>query len=100
VEEGLKQGAADREPQNGAIEMREWLDFATEEVPRMQLNNSREALRGSGRYVNFVGDGRELGIPKTEEATTDNIQRPRVFYRRELEANPLVVATVGVASPR
>ncbi|HXT62366.1 MAG TPA: caspase family protein [Pyrinomonadaceae bacterium] len=100
VEEGLKQGAADREPKNGAIEMREWLDFATDEVPRMQLNNSREALRGGGRYVNFVGDGRELGIPKTEEGTSDNIQRPRVFYRRELEASPLVIATVGVASPR
>ena len=106
VEEGLKQGAADREPKNGAIEMREWLDFATYEVPKMQLNNSREALRGSGRYVNFVGDGRELGIAKTEggakteAGVTDNIQRPRVFYRRELEANPLVVATVGAASPR
>jgi len=100
VEEGLKQGAADQQPKNGTIEMREWLDFATDEVPKMQLSNSREALRGSGRYVNFVGDGREIGIAKTEAAVVDNIQRPRVFYRRELESSPLVVATVGAASPR
>src|SRR6476659_4676274 len=57
VEEGLKQGAADQQPKNGTIVMREWLDFATDEVPKMQLSNSREALRGSGRYVNFVEDG-------------------------------------------
>ena len=100
VEEGLKKGAADHEPKNGTIDIREWLNFATAEVPRMQESNSREALRSRNRYVVFVGDGREVGIPKTEAGTRDNIQRPRVFYRRELEANPFVVATVGTPSPR
>ena len=97
VEEGLKQGAADREPKNGSIDIREWLNFATDEVPRMQEQNSADALHGHGRYVVFVGDGRELGIPKTEADTRDNVQRPRVFYRREVENNPLVV---GVTSSR
>ena len=100
VEEGLKKGAADHEPKNGTIDIREWLNFATAEVPRMQESNSREALRSRNRYVVFVGDGRAAGIPKTEAGTRDNIQRPRVFYRRELEANPFVVATVGTTSPR
>ena len=91
VEEGLKQGAADREPKNGSIDIREWLNFATDEVPRMQEENSVDALRGRGRYIVFVGDGREVGIPKTEAYSRDNIQRPRVFYRREVEASPLVI---------
>jgi hypothetical protein len=91
VEEGLKQGAADREPRNGSIDIREWLNFATDEVPRMQEQNSVDALRGRGRYVAFVGDGRDVGIPKTESDARDNVQRPRVFYRREIENNPLIV---------
>jgi len=91
VEEGLKQGAADREPKNGSIDIREWLNFATDEVPKMQEQNSAEALRGRGRYVVFVGDGRDVGIPKTEGEARDNVQRPRVFYRREIENNPLIV---------
>lgn len=95
VEEGLKQGAADREPRNGSIDIREWLNFATDEVPKMQEENSADALRGRGRYLVFVGDGREVGIPRTEAETRDNLQRPRVFYRRELDINPLVVGTAG-----
>ena len=95
VEEGLKQGAADREPKNGSIDIREWLNFATDEVPKMQEKNSVDALRGRGRYLVFVGDGREVGIPKTEAETRDNVQRPRVFYRRELDINPFVVGTAG-----
>ena len=100
VEEGLKKGSADREPKNGSIDIREWLNFATDEVPRMQENNSREALRGRSRYVVFAGDGREVGIPKTEADARDNIQRPRVFYRREAEANPLVMAVIGSPTPK
>jgi hypothetical protein len=43
------------------------------------------------RYVVFVGDGREIGIPKTEADSRNNLQRPQVFYRRELDANPLII---------
>jgi WD40 repeat protein len=99
VEEGLKQGAADREPKNGTIDVRKWLNYATEEVPRMQEASTLDALRGRGRYVIFVGDGRDIGIPKNDAGARDNIQRPRVFYRRELESNPLVVAVLD-AAPR
>jgi WD40 repeat protein len=95
VESGLKQGAADREPKNGSIDIREWLNFATDEVPRMQEQNSTDALRGTGRLVIFVGDGSPLKNVEGDQDVRDNVQRPRVFYRRELEANPLIV---GVGS--
>jgi WD40 repeat protein len=100
VEEGLKHGAADREPKNGAIDLREWLNYATDEVPKMQERNSLEALRGRGRFIYFVGDGsRSRDAGKKDEAR-DNIQRPRLFYRREADSNPLVVAILGAAPPQ
>lgn len=95
VEDGLKQGAADREPQDGRIDLREWLNYATDKVPQMQEANILEALRGRGIRINFAGDGTAAEDPgKTE------VQRPRIFYRRELETNPLVVAILGAAAPR
>ena len=100
VEEGLKHGAADREPKDRAIDLREWLNYATDEVPRMQEQNSLAALRGRGRYVVFVGDGsppRNVGL---KVDARDNIQRPRLFYRREADSNPLVIAVVGATSPQ
>jgi WD40 repeat protein len=100
VERGLKQGAADREPKDRAINLREWLNYATEEVPKMQELNSLEALRGRGRYVVFVGDGSRAGEANKKDEARDNIQRPRLFYRREVDANPLVVAILGATSPQ
>ena len=94
VEEGLKQGAADREPKNGSIDLREWLNYATEEVPRMQEANMLEALRGRGRDIPFA-----VGEENIKDPSKRSVQRPRIFYRRELESNPLVIAVVGRASP-
>lgn len=98
IEEGLKQGAADREPKDRSIDLREWLNYASEQVPRMQQQNMLEALRGRGRYIPFAGDGRDPGLPKNELDARDRIQRPRVFYRRERETASLIVAAPGVAS--
>jgi len=98
VEAGLKQGAADREPKNGTIDLREWLNFATDEVPRMQEESTLDAIRGRSRYVSFVGDGTQTRSATSTDGK-DNVQRPRVFYRRELESNPLVVAIAGGTSP-
>lgn len=95
VESGLKQGAADREPKDGRIELREWLNYATDQVPRMQEENMLEALRGRGRFINFRGDGTE---PK--DPGQSSVQRPRIFYRRELESNPLIVAILGATPPQ
>jgi WD40 repeat protein/uncharacterized caspase-like protein len=78
VEEGLKTPAADTEPKDGVVIAREWLDFATERVPQMQEQKMAQG-RGLGLEISFA------------EGETRSVQRPRVFYRRELETNPLVI---------
>ncbi|HYV05530.1 MAG TPA: caspase family protein, partial [Blastocatellia bacterium] len=86
VEEGLKSAAADDQPKDGQVVLREWLDYATERVPRMQETKMR-AGRGLQHQVAFV-EGEE----KVEEVDKRSLQRPRVFYRREPDAQPMVVA--------
>jgi WD40 repeat protein len=95
VEDGLKQGKADREQKDGTINLREWLNYATEQVPRMQEENMLEALRGRSRFIDFIGDGSESNNPGKS-----NVQRPRIFYRRELDSNPLVVAIIKAPAPQ
>jgi hypothetical protein len=66
--------------------LREWLDYATDRVPEMQVEKMRTAR---GLRV-------ELAFVEGEETVADvdkrNVQRPRVFYRREQERQPMVVA--------
>jgi WD40 repeat protein/uncharacterized caspase-like protein len=78
VEEGLKTPVADSAPKDGVVIAREWLNFATERVPQMQEEKMSQG-RGVGLEVVFVEGERRA------------VQRPRVFYRRELETNPLVI---------
>jgi hypothetical protein len=85
VEEGLKTPVADNEPKDGVVNAREWLDFATLRVPQIQETKMKES-RGVGLDISFV-EGE-----KNAEPDKRSVQRPRVFYRRELEANPLIVA--------
>ncbi len=86
VEEGLKSAAADVDPKDGQVVLREWLDYATERVPRMQEAKMREG-RGLTHKVAFV-EGEE----KVEDVDKRSVQRPRAFYRREPETQPMVVA--------
>ncbi len=55
----------------------------------MQLEKMRQA-RGLGLNLTFVPDASAA----KKDGTSDkrSLQRPRAFYRRELESNPLVVA--------
>ncbi len=86
VEVGLKSLAADFAPKDGTVAVREWLDFAVEQVPQMQLRKMKEG-RSLGINVSFVeGEG---GIADPERKS---LQRPRVFYRHEPGAAPLVIA--------
>lgn len=80
VEEGLRKGLADFDPKDGRILLREWLDFAAARVP--QINEEAIAERKLEREKN-----KKLII----FGQTD-VQRPRVFYRRESESRPLIVA--------
>ena len=86
VEEGLKSAAADIQPKDSQVLLREWLDYATDRVPRMQEIKMKEG-RGLKHSVAFV-EGEE----KVEEVDKRSVQRPRVFYRRELESQPMIVA--------
>src|SRR5215213_7924979 len=79
VEEGLKTPIADSQPKDGVVIAREWLNFATERVPQMQEEKMSHG-RGIGLEIVFAEGGEKRSV-----------QRPRVFYRRELEANPLVI---------
>jgi WD40 repeat protein/uncharacterized caspase-like protein len=83
VNEGLRQAVADREPKDGTILVREWLDYATSRVPEMQLDKMKAA-----RDLFFVEEERGLNLNVEKRSG----QRPRVFYRRELESQPLIVA--------
>ena len=85
VEEGLKTNAADREPKDGQVLLREWLDFATERVPQMQ-QDELEKQQKQGRQLD------RIKFAEGDSGNERNIQRPRVFYRRETEPHPLVVA--------
>jgi WD40 repeat protein len=86
IEEGLKTPSADTQPKDGLLIAREWLDFATDRVPLMQQEKMNQA-RGVGLQVAFTEGEKEIADPAKR-----SVQRPRVFYRRELEANPLVIA--------
>ena len=86
VEEGLKTPVADSEPKDGLLSAREWLDFATDRVPQMQEEKMKQS-RGLGLAIAFTEGEQNIAEPEKR-----SVQRPRVFYRRELEANPLVIA--------
>ena len=71
------------DPKDGQVLLREWLDFATERVPQMQQDDL------TTRQLTQLTQEKK----KTNNSTgNDNLQRPRVFYRRETEPHPLVVA--------
>ena len=86
VEEGLKQDAADSDPKDGQVWVREWFDYASRRVPNMQLEKMKQA-RDLGLNLSFAAS--EERVPDSERRLT---QTPRVFYRRESEIRPLIVA--------
>jgi uncharacterized caspase-like protein len=81
VEKGLKGGDADVTPKDGQVLVKEWLDYATEQVPRLH-----EAVLKAKTKV----EGREL-----RQVVLGDLQQPRVFYRRETEAQPWIIAKPG-----
>jgi uncharacterized caspase-like protein len=86
VEEGLKTPAADDQPKDGRVAVREWLNYAVRRVPELQEQKMREA-ESAGRNLTFL-DGEDT----RGAARARGLQRPRAFYRREPEAEPLVVS--------
>jgi hypothetical protein len=82
IEDGLKKGLADRDPKDGLALAREWFNYAEERVPQMQ-----EREMQTSPPPDFAGDDAKAIDPKQR-----GVQRPRAFYRRELETRPFVVA--------
>lgn len=63
-----------------------WLDYATERVPQMQERKIVEAGGLEKDLAQLQGQG------GAAVAANGSVQRPRVFYRRELGTQTLVVA--------
>jgi WD40 repeat protein len=84
VEEGLKTPAADIQPKDGAVVVREWFDYATDRVPKMQEAKMKDTRNLKVAFVE--------GDEKIENPEQRAIQKPRVFYRRERDVQPMVVA--------
>jgi WD40 repeat protein len=84
VERGLKTSDA---AIDGQVELRHWLDFAVQLVPQLELDLMQEAQKQGRGFANTAN--REKVIASEEERS---IQHPRVFYRREPEALPFIVA--------
>jgi WD40 repeat protein/uncharacterized caspase-like protein len=123
VEEGLKTANADLDPHDGQVNIREWLDYATQRVPQLQqedaqrrtenipparaqtttqpappLKRSQRARSGTKNTSQQAAErARQLEREKTQVRAPSKLeekffQQPRVFYRREIELAPLVVA--------
>ena len=87
VDEGLKQGKADDDPKDGQILLREWLDYSTARLPELQLDGMKR-MAALGRDISIVGGENQRSVSLNKRET----QRPRVFYRREPELIPFVIA--------
>lgn len=88
VEEGLKADEADADG-DGQLLLGEWLEYARRRVPRMRQGRTVGAAARPNKSLE------EAGAPEAEGA----VQRPRVFYRREPELQPFVVAKPGARAP-
>lgn len=80
VKEGLVAGLADTRPADGRIDMLEWLRYAEQRLPRLQLELARgDALpavqgeRASGRGASRPSQ------PAVDAASRVAVQRPRLF---------------------
>jgi WD40 repeat protein len=99
VEEGLvRNGAAGSAKK---IFVRDWLDYAVNEVPRLQLNwvTAELELKTQPGSLNQAARRRGFGFkyadgtgPGTIRPSRLGLQTPRVFYRRDPERAPLIIA--------
>jgi hypothetical protein len=82
VEEGLKTRVKEADVNNdGHVSLREWFDYAVRRVPRMREEKVQETAKQENKTLDVV-----------ERTGQSQVQTPRVFYRREPDAHPWVVA--------
>ncbi len=89
--EGINKAEKDA---GGAIVERKWLDFAVGQVPLLQLEEmqKREVEIKKNPTRRDIGLAFKIGDDKNLPPDKRGLQTPRIFYRRELEFNPLIVA--------
>ncbi len=97
VKDGLEARQADNKPSDGDIQALELLDFATWRVPQMQQTEPAAAAVANQPPQRQLGLA-VTGADKNARAQIGPVplseaQRPRVFYRRGLERDPLILAT-------
>lgn len=85
AEEALKSDIADTSPKDGQVVLKEWLDYAVARVPEIH-QEMIGARKNASRGVSIVAKPQVLEVVKQWD-----VQRPRVFYRREPETNPMVI---------
>lgn len=85
IESGLRNLEADNRPRNGQVVVREWLNYATDKVPRMQEAKYKDKTKEASRILKRQNAARLTPKVKPEA------QRPRAFYRRETETQPMVI---------
>lgn len=78
IQQGLEKGQADAGRRDGLIEVREWLAHAVRGVPEQHRKLTQSSRQ---RGLELVS-----GVP-----SDSNLQRPRAFFRRQLEAEPPLV---------
>ncbi len=85
IESGLRKLEADNRPRDNQVLMREWLDYATAQVPRMQETKYQAKVKEAERILRRSNAAARLKVKP-------DAQRPRVFYRREAEPQPFVIS--------
>lgn len=79
---------------DGTITERNWFDYAVRQVPQMQIDEmkKRDVEIKSGKSDSRSGVVFIKGANKNLPPEKRGLQSPRIFYRREAEENPFVVA--------
>jgi WD40 repeat protein len=83
VWQGLEQAKADHRPKDDLVVLNEWLDYATDSVPLVHAQHLNQ----------LMGLDRKVNLPEAEQ-----LQRPRVFHRRELESHPWIISRLTNAT--
>jgi hypothetical protein len=82
VQEGLKTPAAETNSPSGELELRDWLEFAAQRVPELKSD-----LDIQSRLLKHERD-------KADPELDTSSQQPRLFYRQEPDAEPLIIARI------
>lgn len=99
VEQGLKTAAADTAPKDGRLSIREWFDYAINQVPQLRRETNEKALKTEQDkgLVEEESTGKKTNKPPLKVEAAENktsTQRPRVFYRRQNDLQPLIISSV------